>query len=489
MKRRRIEKAVEVIEYAIKNQVSVKEASVKCGLSDTYVKNVKADIIYAHKKGRISTELHQMFMSAYQDYLSIPMAQKPGPRTEQSQSRQAEPNKPNDLPKEGGRESFRQNGNNAEYEWVGGSNYPKDHVRTLDQLLAASQVDTDTWKVKDHLINKWDVTSWKRGYAETVQNWQVKARLERDLQVVHERIVGELFQQMIQDYIPPLLSTNIKENMGFGEDNNLLEISIFDLHIGKLAWGGETYENYDVKIARKRFLTSIEKLLKGASGFNYNRILFPIGNDFFNSDTMENTTTKGTPQDEDLRWQKTFDVGSRLLIDAINMLKQTGVPIDVVNIPGNHDFERSYYLGAVLGAWFKNDPNVDINNHASPRKYYRWGNVLLGLTHGSEEKEASLPMLMATDIESKPMWSETKFHEWHLGHIHRKRNVNYTVLDKNRSLNEDLGVTIRYLSSLTGTEEWHHKKGFVGATKAADAFIWNFDYGLVAHLNTNLIIK
>ena len=489
MKRRRIEKAVQVIEYAIVNQVSVKEASRQCGLSDTYVKNVKADVAWARKKGKISNELYDMFMEAYQKYVSMPMALKPGPRTEQTKSKESEPNKPKDIPKAGNRESFRQKGSEAEFEWVGGSNYGKDHVRTLDQLLDASQVDLDVWKVKDHLLNKWDVTSWKRGYPETIQNWQVKARLEYNVDAVREKIVGELFQQMTKDYVAPLLNSAVRENMGVGEDNNMLEISIFDLHIGKLAWGGETFENYDVKIARKRFLSSIEKLLKAGSGFNYNRIFFPVGNDFFNSDTMENTTTKGTPQDEDLRWQKTFDVGVRLLVDAINLLKQTGVPVDVMVIPGNHDFERSYYMGSYLSAWFKDDPNVDINNHASPRKYYRWGNVLLGLTHGSEEKEASLPMLMATDIESKPHWSDTKFHEWHLGHIHRKRNVNYTVLDKSRTLNEDLGVTIRYMSSLTGTEEWHHKKGFVGSTKAADAFIWNFNYGLVAHLNTNLIIE
>jgi len=488
MKRKRIEKAVEALEYAIRNQVSAKEASRQCGVSENYVKNMKRDVLRAANRGTIDDELYNLFMEAYARYSETSIFQRP----QQTERNVSEPNKPKDIPKAGNRESFKQNGNDAEFEWVGGSNYPVDHVHTLSQLLGAASVDSDVWKVKDHLINKWDVTmkileggEW---VAKTYQNWQVKARLERDVQTVHERIVGELFQQMTSDYIPPILRVNPREEQGVGEDNNMLEISIFDLHIGKLAWAGETFENYDVKIARKRFMASIEKLLKGASGFNYNRIFFPIGNDFFNSDTMENTTTKGTPQDEDLRWQKTFDVGVRLLVDAINLLKQTGVPVDVMIIPGNHDFERSYYMGSYLSAWFNQDPNVDINNGASPRKYYRFGNVLLGLTHGSEEKEASLPMLMAIDIESKPHWSETKFHEWHLGHIHRKRNVNYTVLDKSRTLNEDLGVTIRYMSSLTGAEEWHHKKGFVGSTKAADAFVWNYEYGLVAHLNTNLII-
>ena len=488
----RIENAVEVIQYAIKNQVSVKEASVKCGFSDTYVKNIKAMVNQKFEAGELSVDLYNMFQKPYQDYVDMKSFTDVPETTTMGVS---EADRPKDLPKAGNSETYRENGNEAEFEykWVGGSNYPVDHVRTLDQLLAACEVDTDIWKVKDAIINKWDVTMKLREgpfaewVAKTYQNWQVKARLERDVQVVREKIVGEIFQQMTQDYEPPIYDVSSKTQSLTQREKNLLEISIFDLHIGKLAWGGETFENYDVKIARQRFLESIKTLLQHASGFNYERILFPVGNDFFNSDTMENTTTKGTPQDEDLRWQKTFKVGVRLLVDAINMLKQTGVPVDVVVIPGNHDFERSYYMGSYLEAWFNSDPTVTINNHASPRKYYHYGNLLLGLTHGGEEREGALPLLMATDIESKPLWSKTKFHEWHLGHIHRKRTMKYDI-NKSRPLNEDQGVTIRYLSSLTGTEEWHHKKGFVGSTKAADGFVWNHEFGLVAHLNSNLIL-
>jgi hypothetical protein len=487
---KRIDSAIEVIQYAINNNVSVREASLKCGFSNTYVKNIKAMVHHKFNCGELNIIIYNKFDKIYQEYLlmrqEVPQTQLTDKNS--NNNKILEPNKPKDIPNNGNRESFKINGNQGEFEWVGGSNYPIDHVRTLDQLLLACKVNREEWLVKDTIINKWDITSWKSGEPKTVQNWQVKARLERNNQYVKERVVGEIFQEMTQNYVPPILKYNTINRPQKSSENNLLEISIFDLHIGKLAWAGETFENYDVKIARERFLTSIITLMQHASGFNYNRILFPVGSDFFNSDTINNTTTSGTPQDEDLRWQKTFDVGVRLLIDAINLMKQNGVPIDIVVIPGNHDFERSYYMGKYLEAWFNNDDTVTINNGASPRKYYRYGNLLLGLTHGSEEKESSLPMLMATDIVSKPLWSVTKFHEWHLGHIHRKRIVQYDI-NKSRLLNEDLGVTVRYLSSLTGTEEWHHKKGFIGSTKAADAFVWNFDYGLIAHLNSNLILE
>jgi len=480
MKKERIEKAVEIINYAIQNHISVKEASKQCGFADTYVKNIKAIVYELYENDLLENELFMLFDEAYGRYRYYKGF---GIKDELTKTKQ-----PKDIPPTttGEKTSFKVCDNGAELEWKSGSNYPADHIKTLDELLKVCDVDRQVWNVKDYLVNKWDVTAVINKIPQTFQNFQVKARLEKNVNLADVLDIEKIFKDMAKNYQPPILDWTPKAPR-VGDENNLLEISIFDLHMGKLAWGGETGENYDTKIARERFLTAIEKLIQRASGFQYSRVLFPIGNDFFNSDTIFNTTTKGTPQDEDLRWAKTFNVGVKLLVDAINMLKQTGVPVDVVIIPGNHDFERSYYMGKYLEAWFNNDPVVWINNGASPRKYYHFGNVLLGLTHGSEEKESSLPMLMATDIESKPLWSVTKFHEWHVGHIHRKRNVKFEI-NKSRELNEDLGVTVRYLSSLTGTEEWHHKKGFVGAIKAADAFIWNFEFGLVAHLNTNLII-
>ena len=92
---------------------------------------------------------------------------------------------------------------------------------------------------------------------------------------------------------------------------------------------------------------------------------------------------------------------------------------------------------------------------------------------------------MAT--EQKAAWGRTTFHEWHLGHFHKKRNINYAVFDKAQTLNEELGVIVRYLSSLTGTEEWHNKKGYVGTQKAGEAFIWNDTTGMLGHLNANFV--
>lgn len=477
----RIKNAIEIIEYAINNGKSVNESSVIFGFASSYVRNVKQFVYSKYENDELDFNVFKKFDDIYNKYVKARESNKNKKKNDIENTNTTTTIGVNQV-------KFEVNDSGEGIaEWKTNS-HQKDHIKTLDQLLDRCEVDRKFWNVKSYVVNKWDTTMRINNQPRTIENFQVKANLEKNYTEVRNEITSKIFQKMVGEYKPPVFDYNKKE-ISFDDENNLFVVSIFDLHLGKLAWGGETGENYDTKIASERFIYSIKKLIKRAEGFKYNRILFPIGSDFFNSDTILNTTTAGTHQDEDLRWQKTFTTGIRLVVDGIELLKQTGVEVDVVVVPGNHDFERSFYLGEFLSAWYRDDEMVSIDNGASPRKYYRFGDVLLGITHGNEEKESSLPMIMANDHLSKEHWSETKYHEWLLGHIHRKRRVKYTIFDKDTTLTEDLGVTVRYLSSLTGTEEWHHRKGYVGQIKAADALIYNDEYGFVAHLNSNIIIE
>jgi hypothetical protein len=498
-----INKAIQAIEYAIKHGITVKEASVKCGFSDTYVKNVKARILKSFDDGDIDPDEYTKFLDLYNTYSSKTTDEFVSEEFDNLLDKTIElageqikkEEKETEMTIEfRGIDEYEQNEKETPIEAY--ERYQKNevHVKTLEGLLDACNVNTDLWQVKHHVVNKWDVTSWKNGFAERRQNWQVKAFLEKKINEFDGRSAANIFAELIKDYTPPVFPAPAP-NFDLltdrdGDENNLLEICIFDLHLGKLAWGSETNENFDVNIASERFMNAIYKLLNRVRGYSYSRILFPIGNDFFNVDNLESTTTAGTPQHEDVRWQRSFKMGCKLVVDGIELLKQQGVPVDVVIIAGNHDQQRSYYLGSHLEAWYRNDPMVKIDNREKLRKYYRFGDVLLGFTHGKYERESALPMLMATEEESIKDWAQTKFREWHLGHIHRKRTNRYNFkISKDVDLDENFGITMRYLSSLTGTEHWHYKMGFVGAIKAADAFVWNDEAGLLGHFVSNMTAK
>lgn len=489
---RRIKKAIEIINYAIKTNCFVTAASAHFGYASTYVKNVKRDVLRKYKSGNRDQEIIE-FINAYDNYEKNLLN-----NNKSSSESDVDISKPvlgekidvrenNDIldVEWKGQDLFNDDGTDEDYDSDNNDHYgyPPNHIKTLEGLLSRCNVDLNKWQVVRHIVNKWDVTSWKVGHPQTWENFQVKATLERIKEVQSAEKLENLLNNVVNNFNVPSINANVLPANFQPVENNLLEISLFDLHIGKLGWSGEVGENYDTRIAKNRFMDALDNLLMRAKGFQYSKILFPIGNDFFNSDNQFNTTAAGTPQDEDLRWQKTWDLACELIIEAITKLKATGVAIDVIVIPGNHDWERSKFLGTVVQAWFRNDKQISVNNNAKPRKYYKFGEVLLGFTHGKYEKENSLPLLMAT--EEKEMWGQTTFHEWHLGHFHKKRDLKFTVFDKAQVLNEELGVTVRYLSSLSGLEEWHYKKGYVGSQKAGEAFIWNDKSGMIGHINFN----
>lgn len=261
--------------------------------------------------------------------------------------------------------------------------------------------------------------------------------------------------------------------------NNLFVPCIFDLHIGKLAWGQETGEDYDYKIAMNRFRFALEDMIYKASTYNVERILFPVGNDIYNSDKAFPfpQTTAGTPQMDDLRWQKLFRVGVQLITEAIIRLAKIA-PVDVITVFSNHDHERVFYLGETLTAVFNSHPNVFVDNTPPMRKYYRWGDVLIGLAHGHNEKPADLPLIMSSERSKE--WGITTYRYWILGHLHRTMKF-ATGLAKDYR-----GVNVMYVTSPSATDAWHSSKAFTGAIKGAEGFVFNGEEGLIGTVIHNI---
>jgi hypothetical protein len=220
---------------------------------------------------------------------------------------------------------------------------------------------------------------------------------------------------------------------------------------------------------------------KAVSEDNFDRILFVVGNDLFNSDNAYpvTTTTAGTYQQDDARWQKVFRAGKQLMVESIMKFREIA-PVDVKVIPGNHDFQKSFYLGEALESFFHNDENVTVDNSPRTRKYYQWGKCLIGLAHGNRKDEGESRLINNMKHECAKEWGETMYREWHCGDIHHYREL------KQRSSSKDLdkyaedvdGVVIKYLRTLMFNDEWEAKKGYI-SQKGAHMFVWNKENGNV----------
>lgn len=348
-------------------------------------------------------------------------------------------------------------------------------VTTVEELFRVHNLSIEDWEITKKVVNTWE-TSFKNkeGDIVSVPNFQVKVWLQSKKAVSRLDEIREQFRQEVIALSP------IKErHYSLDSAKKLLEVNIFDLHLGKIGWAEETGEDYNINIASERFLEAVDFFVDKANYFKVEQILFPIGNDFFNSDYSHpfNRTTKGTPQEEDVRWQKTFKTGRNLIIEAATRLSMVA-PVDILMIPGNHDFEKTFYLGDSLEAWFHNDENVRVDNSPSPRKYYQYGKVLIGLTHGSEESINDLPGIMAQEVPDK--WAGTYYREFHLGHLHQRKSKAFLPTT------EVQGTVVRHMSSLSGTDTWHFKKGYVGARRSAEALVWDKTLGLECNFYFNL---
>jgi hypothetical protein len=355
-------------------------------------------------------------------------------------------------------------------------------VRTLKDLIKYFEVDLEIWEVDRVIANKWEVGA-KVGpkdnlHIETTPLFQIKAYLKKksqpilDLKKLREELITELPKYQLW------VSTN-HSSYTKKPDSSLLSINIFDLHYGKLGWHEETGENYNHDIAEQRFFSAIEDLINKTSSFDIDKILFPVGNDFFNSDidVPYSMTTGGTPQTNDSRYQQLFREGRKMLVSAINRLS-TIAPVEVKTISGNHDTQRIFYLGDVLEVAFENNKNVSVDNSPRFRKYFQYERNLIGLTHGDKEKPADLPLIMANEVPK--LWAETHYREWHLGHEHHKKIISH------KSEEDFKGVNVKYMRSLSGPDSWHYGKGFVGSIKGAEAFVYDKEEGLVSSVYHNI---
>ena len=358
----------------------------------------------------------------------------------------------------------------------------KTRIHTLDELIKFFEVNTEEWIVERFLVNKWEIgrkdkkqdLTWVNGIMDghvkdsgtmfVEPLYQVKAWLKRKvLQISVREELDSLKEsaKKIATSIKPIIKRTHRKPSG-----NLMEASIPDLHIGKLAWGRETgWGDYDVRIAESLFDEALGTLLSRTESYSVDRICFVVGNDLLNTNNADGTTAAGTMVTSDSRFHKTFRIAREMTTRAIEQMRRVA-PVNVVVVPGNHDRLATWHLGDSLECYYHKCKDVAIENDPTPRKYFQWGDVMLMWSHEAQTgRRADYPLLMAT--EQPQMFGATKFREVHTGDLHQVR------------LEEKHGVRVRILPSLSAADDWHSEHGFVGNIRSAEAYIWNKKEGLI----------
>jgi hypothetical protein len=315
---------------------------------------------------------------------------------------------------------------------------------------ATESLDIDNTTVK-HLWVKNKETSL------FVKNPNYIEQEKQDLDELRSKLIDDL-KQYTPKY-PKIERTEITQK-------RLFVFSPADIHIGKLCSAFETGEDYNSQIAVKRVLDGCKGLINELPLNSIDKVLFVIGNDILHIDNAKRTTTSGTPQDTDGMWFDNFLIAKQLYVDIIEIMMQVA-DVHVVFNPSNHDYTNGFFLAQIIEAHFKDCANVTFDCSISHRKYYRYGNNLIGTTHGDGAKESDLPLLMAH--ESKD-WQECKHRYFYIHHFHHKISKDY------------MSVCVEALRSPSGTDSWHHRNGYQHSPKAVEGFTHDFTHGQINRL-------
>lgn len=250
----------------------------------------------------------------------------------------------------------------------------------------------------------------------------------------------------------------------------VLELNMYDCHFGKK----DFLSDEGTKETVERFEESISHFVDFTlKNYNIKSIILAIGNDIFNVDNLALTTTKGTPQDNDLSYEKMFLIVQKTVIETILFL-DTIAPVDVLMVRGNHDYISVFMLGQVLEAYFSKIDTIKVQNSLG-RSIRFIGNTAVGFSHG-ENDILKNPAIIYKEFQREIFEYQQKtgtlieFFEWHCGHWHGLKTT----------IQENMGIITRFFSSLSVNDRWHYKEGYIGNRISASALIHDTKQGVLS---------
>lgn len=247
------------------------------------------------------------------------------------------------------------------------------------------------------------------------------------------------------------------------DEDTLTVYPLGDPHIGLYSWHKETGQDFDCEIAEANLIHATERLTAGAPSSS--RALIVNLGDFFHSDTQDNRTARsGHALDVDTRWARVQRVGVNALRGCISAALTRHQTVHVVNVIGNHDDHSAIALSLILEGYYSNEPRVVIDDAVSAYRRFRFGSVLLGMTHGHNSKPEDLAAIMAAEWPEE--WGATRHRYWLTGHIHT------------RKVWECRGALVESFRTLAARDAWTASMGY-SAGRDMQRITYHRDHGEV----------
>lgn len=246
-----------------------------------------------------------------------------------------------------------------------------------------------------------------------------------------------------------------------------------DWHVNLLTWAREVGENWDLKIAERVIGCGIEDAIARSPSAGTAIVLG--GGDLTHADNSEARTARsGNVLDVDGRYQKSVEVACRLKVRTVDAALRRNRRVIVRVLPGNHDEHTAVAVAYFLLAWYRNEPRVTVDVDASLFFWHRFGDVMLGATHGHTVKLKDMASIMAHRRAED--WGKTKFRYVHGFHIHHHSKL----------ATEGGGVIMESHQAPIPQDAWHFGAGFLSG-RSVQTITYHRAYGEVSRVRVAML--
>lgn len=189
----------------------------------------------------------------------------------------------------------------------------EEQRKDTDYLLKIHGYDPDKWELINAKQSIWNQNSKAKGMIDLYSS-KITVAPRKGINWNQEN-VNKLFESLGKDKI-------FEETVHSNISSDLLVIPLADIHFGLLATRELAGEDYNIRIARNRVKYVINDILDRIKDRFISQIVFLIGNDGLNADNIAGTTTKGTPQDQQIDWFETVRQFTDLMVQIIEQLEK-----------------------------------------------------------------------------------------------------------------------------------------------------------------------
>lgn len=268
-------------------------------------------------------------------------------------------------------------------------------------------------------------TLYKDG--KSVLQW-VKTKIdpEREVEMIKEFIEG------ISSELPRAEAVEAP-GLSLRQERHLNLFPITDYHLGMLAWGEETGDDWDMKIAEALVIKWLQRAIASAPQAG-TAVLANIG-DFMHWDGLSAVTPASQHVlDADSRYPKLVRVAVRIIRKMIQMLLETHDKVHVIMAEGNHDESGSVWLRETLPIIYEKEPRITFDQNPDPYYCYEFGKVALGFHHGHKANFKRVESAMLGKFRA--IFGRTEYFYCHTGHLHHLKmdETSTMVIEQHRTL-------------------------------------------------------